>query len=61
VDGPGSASSERWLRRQRFDNTALQLAYDTVFDAMLATVDRRHRLDAAIAEMGLLIQHSPRW
>jgi transposase len=42
---------ERWLRRQRFDNAALQLAYDTAFDTMLATVDRRERLDAAIAEM----------
>ncbi|WP_432206475.1 IS110 family transposase [Mycobacterium paraffinicum] len=42
---------ERWLRRQRFDNAALQLAYDTAFDTMLATVDRRERLDTAIAEM----------
>lgn len=42
---------ERWLRAQRFDNPALQLAYDTAFDAMLATLDRRERLDAAIAAM----------
>jgi transposase len=42
---------ERWLRRQRFDSAALQLAYDTAFDAMLATVERRDRLDTAIAEM----------
>lgn len=42
---------ERWLRRQRFDSAALQLAYDTAFDAMLATVARRERLDTAIAEM----------
>jgi transposase len=42
---------ERWLRGQRFDNPALQLTYDTAFEAMLATVDRRERLDAAIAAM----------
>lgn len=42
---------ERWLRRQRFDNAALQLAYDTALDTMLATVARRERLDTAIAEM----------
>ncbi len=42
---------ERWLRRQRFDNAALQLAYDSAFDTMLATLDRRERLDTAIAEM----------
>lgn len=42
---------ERWLRQQQFDNPALQLAYDSAFDTMLATVDRRERLDAAIAEM----------
>jgi len=42
---------ERWLRRQRFDNAALQLAYDTAFDTMLATIDRRERLDTVIAEL----------
>lgn len=38
-----------WLRRQHFDSPALQLTYDTSFDTMLATLDRRDRLDAAIA------------
>lgn len=42
---------ERWLRGQRFDSPALQLAYDTAFDTMLATADRRNRLDAAICAM----------
>ncbi|MGH3967547.1 MAG: IS110 family transposase [Mycobacterium sp.] len=42
---------ERWLRGQRFDNPALALAYDTAFDTMLATADRRDRLDAAITAM----------
>ncbi len=48
---PWIREHERWLRRQRFDNAALQLAYDTAFDTMLATVDRRERLDTAIAKM----------
>jgi transposase len=42
---------ELWLRTQRFEVPALQLAYDAAFDAMLATVDRRDRLDTAIAAM----------
>ena len=42
---------ELWLRSHRFDSAGLQLAYDAGFDAMLACVDRRGRLDAAIAEM----------
>jgi len=50
---------QRWLRGQRFDNAALQLAYDTAFDAMLATVDRRERLDTAIAEMAADSQFTP--
>jgi transposase len=46
-----TAEHARWLRRQRFDNAALQLAYDSTFDTMLACVDRRDRLDAAIIAM----------
>ena len=42
---------ELWLRRQRFEVAGLQLAYDAAFDAMLATRDRRDRLDTAIAAM----------
>jgi transposase len=42
---------ELWLRGQRFTSPALQLAYDTAFDAMLAIVDRRDRLDRAITEL----------
>jgi transposase len=42
---------ERWLRTQRFDNPALQLSYEAAFDAMLACLDRRHRLDSAITAM----------
>ena len=42
---------ELWLRTQRFDTPGLQLAYDAAFDAMLATLDRRDRLDRAIEAM----------
>jgi transposase len=42
---------EKWLRQQRFDQRGLQPAFDAAFDALLATVDRRDRLDAAIAEL----------
>lgn len=50
---------QRWLRRQRFDSAALQLAYDTAFDAMLATLERRERLDTAIAEMAADSRFTP--
>jgi transposase len=42
---------ETWLRSHRFEVAGLQLAYDTAFDTMLATRDRRDRLDAAITAM----------
>ncbi|MEV5361104.1 IS110 family transposase, partial [Micrococcus luteus] len=42
---------EWWLRRQRFEDRALQASFDAAFDAMLSTVDRRDRLDTTIAEL----------
>jgi transposase len=42
---------EAWLRTHRFGARGLQLAYDSAFDTMLGTLDRRDRLDAAITEM----------
>jgi transposase len=45
-----SKKHELWLRTHRFQTPGLQLAYDAAFDAMLATVDRRDRLDEAISE-----------
>ena len=50
---------ERWLRAQRFDNPALQLSYDTAYEAMLACVDRRNRLDEAIAAMAADSEFTP--
>jgi transposase len=46
-----TAMHQQWLRTHRFDTPGLQLAYDTAFDTMLATLDRRDRLDAAITAM----------
>ncbi len=50
---------ELWLRAQRFDDPALQLTYDTSFEAMLATVDRRDRLDRAIEELAANSEFTP--
>jgi transposase len=46
-----TGSHELWLRRQRWGTHGQQLAFDAAFDAMLATADRRDRLDEAIAQM----------
>ena len=50
---------ELWLRSQRFDDSALQLAYDTCFETMMATIDRRDRLDHAIEEMAAHSEFTP--
>ena len=50
---------EAWLRAQRFDAAPLQWAYDTALDAMLATLDRRNRLDAVIAQMAAESVYAP--
>jgi hypothetical protein len=50
---------EAWLRAQRFEVMPLQLAYDTALDTMLATVDRRDRLDGVIAELAADSVYTP--
>jgi transposase len=42
---------ETWLRGQQFAQRGIQLAFDADLEAMLLTLDRRHRLDTAITEM----------
>jgi transposase len=49
--GTWTGKHQGWLAAQRFEAKPLQLAYDTALDTMLATVDRRNRLDTAIAEL----------
>jgi transposase len=48
-----TGAHETWLRRQQFAHRSVQLAFDAELEAMLLTLDRRHRLDKAIAEMAL--------
>ena len=48
-----------WLAGPAVRSPGLQLAYDTAFDTMLATVDRRDRLDDAIAEMAADSEFTP--
>ncbi len=40
-----------WLRSQRFELPGRQLAFDSAYEAMTLTLDRRDRLDTAIVEM----------
>ena len=54
-----TATHERWLRRQRFDETGLSLTYQEAFDAMLVARDRRDRLDAAITTIAADSQFTP--
>ena len=57
--GTWTGKHELWLQRQRFDAPALQLTYDTALDTMLATVDRRNRLDEAIAKLAADSAYTP--
>ena len=50
---------EAWLRSQRFDNSALQLSYEAAFDATLACLDRRNRLDDAITRLAADSEFTP--
>jgi transposase len=42
---------DAWLRGQRFDQPGRQTAYDTAYETVVLTTDRRDRLDAAITAM----------
>ncbi len=48
---PWTGVHDLWLRSQRFDQPGRQLAFDTAYETMLLTVQRRDRLDAAITAM----------
>jgi transposase len=50
---------DTWLRTQHFDAPGLQLAYETAYDTMLAALDRRDRLDAAITRMAADSAYTP--
>ena len=46
-----TGAHDAWLRRQRFDEPARQLAYESAYETVAMTLARRDRLDAAIAAM----------
>jgi len=48
---PWTGRHDVWLRGQRFDLPGRQLAFDSAYETMVLTLDRRNRLDAAIVEM----------
>jgi transposase len=48
---PWTGRHDVWLRSQRFDLPGRQLAFDSAYETMLLTLERRNRLDAAIVEM----------
>ena len=48
---PWTGIHDIWLRGQRFDQSARQLAFDAAYETMLLTVQRRDQLDAAITAM----------
>ena len=50
---------DSWLRGQRFDKQSRQLAYNSAYEAMGLTVDRRDRLDRAIDAMAANSSYTP--
>jgi transposase len=54
-----TGAHDAWLRRQRFEASALQLTFESDYDAVLAVKARRDRLDAAIAAMAADSEFTP--
>ena len=48
-----------WLHRQRFDDPALQAAYEAGLETAELTLDRRNRLDAKITAMAATEPYAP--
>jgi transposase len=46
-----TGAHDGWLRRQSFESKALQMTYESDYDAVLTVKARRDRLDAAIADL----------
>ena len=46
-----TGAHDAWLRRQRFDNPARQLAFESAYETVAMTLARRDRLDDAIEAM----------
>jgi transposase len=60
---PWTGNHDRWLQARRrlavFDQPGLGLAFDIAYDTVLATLARRDRLDAAIAQMATSSEYAP--
>ena len=56
---PWTGTHDTWLRGQRFDQPSRQLAFDTAYETMLFTVQRRDRLDTAITTMAEASEYTP--
>jgi len=54
-----TGAHDAWLRRQRFDNRATQLAFESDYDAVLAVSARRDRLDTAINDSAADSEFTP--
>jgi transposase len=48
---PWTGAHDVWLHQQRFELSGLRLDYETAYDTVVATTDRRDRLDSAIEAM----------
>ncbi len=46
-----TGTHDRWLRQQRFDTTATQMAFESDYEAVLSVTARRERLDTSIIEL----------
>ena len=54
-----TAAHDVWLRRHRFDSPALQMTYESDYDAVLTVQARRDRLDKAIAVLAAGSEFTP--
>jgi transposase len=54
-----TGTHELWLARQHFDAPARQLTYESSLEAMHEILDRRDRLDKAIATMAYASEYTP--
>jgi transposase len=50
---------DAWLRRQQFGSRALQMTFESSYEAVLMVKARRDRLDAAIAELAANSEFTP--
>jgi transposase len=54
-----TGAHDAWLRRQRFDPSAVQMTFESDYDAVLTVKARRDRLDEAIATMAADSEFTP--